>query len=177
MCIYCGTIQFLVGKFFYCVLNNSIGCTCEAFPLYQLTGLPAIKDLKATMNLEQNQVVLKWTLPNARSLSSKLKLSYRLFYTARGVCAASKCQFTRCRVEKRIRARFTGVRINQELFPFTNYMWLLELTYSNNGSTIDKFNISVNIQTNQSSELLVLDATPYMMSSCIYIILIIITYL
>ena len=120
--------------------------------MYFLTELPPLRDLKVKVNLEQNEVMLNWTRPNAEVFSSNLTLSYKLFYTVRGVCAVSRCQGVMCRVQRRIRNRQSSVMFNQDLFPYANYTWLLELTYSNNGLTVERYNISVDAQTSQSGE-------------------------
>ena len=104
------------------------------------------------MNVDQNQVMLDWTRPNAEVISSNLTLSYKLFYTVKGVCAISTCRTEMCRVQRRIRGRQNSVTFNQELFPYANYSWLLELTYTNDGLTIERYNISVDAQTSQSGE-------------------------
>ena len=104
------------------------------------------------MSLEQNQVMLNWTRPSTEIISSNLTLSYKLFYTVRGVCAVSTCQADMCRVSRRIRSRQSSVMFNQDLFPYANYTWLLELTYTNDGLTIERHNVSVDTQTSQSGE-------------------------
>ena len=105
------------------------------------------------MNLEQNEVFLNWTRPDQEIFSTNLILSYRLFYTIRGdACAVSECQAGLCRVQRRIRSRFESVTFTQELFPFTNYTWQLELTYTNNRSIVQHHSVSVDVQTSQSGE-------------------------
>ena len=120
-----------------------------------LTELPTLQNLKVTMNLEQNKVFLNWTRLDAEILSSSLMLSYKLFYTTRGACAVSKCQKGMCRAQKKIKSKFNSVMFNQELLPFTNYTWRLELTYTNNGSMVKQCNISVDVKTSQSGEYII----------------------
>ena len=100
------------------------------------------------MNFERNEAFLNWTRPDGIILSSGLMLSYKLFYTTKGVCAVmTNCGTTMCRVQRRIRSRSSSVLVSQELFPFINYTWLLELTYTNNGSTVETYTISVDFQS------------------------------
>lgn len=104
------------------------------------------------MNLKQNEVSLNWTRPDQEIFSTNLMLSYRLFYTTSDSCAVSECEAERCRVQTRIRSRFESVTFSQELFPFTNYTWQLELTYTNNRSLVQHHSVSVDVQTSQSGE-------------------------
>ena len=110
-----------------------------------------MEDLKVMMSLEQNEVFLNWTALDAKILSN-FKLSYKLFYTLMGTCAVSKCQTDMCRVQKKIKSKSNSIAFNQKLFAFSNYTWLLELTYSNDGSVVENYNISVDVQTSQSGE-------------------------
>ena len=140
--------------------------------IYFLTELPPLEDLKVETNLEQNEVMLKWTRPDAEIISSNLTLSYKLFYTVRGVCAISECQGEMCRVQRRIRSRQNSVTVNQELFPYANYTWLLELTYTNDGLTIERYNITVDAQTSQSGEYIIntVQCMQYSVSSCVHLL-------
>ena len=123
--------------------------------MYFLTELPPLQNLKVKMSLEQNEVMLNWTRPDTEIISSNLKLSYKLFYTLRGVCAVSRCQGVMCSVQRMIKNIQASVTFNQNLFPYTNYSWLLELTYSNNGLTVEHYNTSVDAQTSQSGECII----------------------
>ena len=127
--------------------------------LFYFIELPPLRDLKVKMSLEQNQVMLNWTRPSTEIISSDLTLSYKLFYTVRGVCTASTCQADMCRVSRRIRSRQNSVMFNQDLFPYANYTWLLELTYTNDGLTIEHHNVSVDAQTSQSGEHIITNST------------------
>ena len=118
------------------------------------------------MNLEQNEVFLNWTRPDSEIFSTDLTLSYRLYYTTRGACVMSQCQARLCRVQRRIRSRFDSIMFTQELFPFTNYTWLLELNYTNDGSPVQYYNISVDVQTSQSGE----DSINGHMIYCVYLL-------
>ena len=110
------------------------------------------QDLTVIMDFERNEVFLNWTRLDGRILSSSLMLSYKLFYTTKGACAVTtKCGITMCRVQRRIRSRSNSVMFSQELFPFTNYTWQLELTYTNNGSTVETYTTSVDIQSGVST--------------------------
>ena len=117
-----------------------------------LTELPALQNLMVEMNLEQNEVFLNWKKLDEEILSSDVMISYKLFYSARGACAVSECQDEMCRVQKKIKSKLNRVTFTQELLPFTNYTWLLELTYSIDGSTVQSYNARVDAITGQSSE-------------------------
>lgn len=108
------------------------------------------QDLNVLMSLEQNEVSLHWTRP---AVPNSFTLSYKAFYTVNGVCAVSNCQAAMCRVPKRIRNKAGSVTFNQPLFAFSNYTWRLEVTYTNDGSVIERYNVSIDVQTSQSSEL------------------------
>jgi len=121
---------------------------------YFIAELPLLQNLQVEMNLEQNEVSLNWPRLDAEVFSNDITVSYRLFYSVTGVCAVSKCQGMMCRVQlqRRIRNRQSNVTFSQELFPFANYTWLLELTYTNNGSTIQRYNTTVDAETSQSGD-------------------------
>lgn len=116
------------------------------------TELPALQNLMVEMNLEQNEVFLKWKELDEEILSNDVMISYKLFYSTRGACVVSECQDEMCRVQKRIKSKLNRVTFTQELLPFTNYTWLLELTYSIDGSTVQSYNARDDAITGQSSE-------------------------
>lgn len=128
------------------VILHTLNC------FFLLIELPGVEDLEVAMNLKQNEVFVNWTALDTKIISSDFKLSYKLFYTTKGTCVVSKCQTEMCRVQKRIKGKSNSIVFNQNLFAFANYTWLLELTYSIDGSGVENYNASVDVQTSQSGE-------------------------